>query len=138
MSTSPASTPPAWLADIFPGLNDSIDTTDYGYEERVAIMIGGGLSEAWVRGGIARLTGGAWQDRVLCFADVHAPALAALGWQLEDLFPPGEIEGPRDHMRGLGWAMLDALDSGGRIVERTASHIVYATVKGARVAIEKP
>ena len=138
MSPSPASLTPAWLADVFPGLNDPIDATDYSHEEQVARMIGGGLPETWVRGGLARLTGGPWQDRVLRFADTNATALAALGWQLGDLFPPDEMEGPHDHMRGLGWALLDALDSGGRILECTASRVVFATVKGARVVIENP
>jgi hypothetical protein len=133
----PASTAPTWLANIFPGLNDHIDATDYSHEEQVARMIGGGLPETWVRAGLTRLTGGPWQDRLLCFADTNATALAALGWQLGDLFPPDELTGPRDHMRGLGWPLLDALDSGGHVVERTASRIAYATVKGARVVIER-
>jgi hypothetical protein len=72
MKPSPASTPPAWLADIFPSLSDPIDATDYSHEEQVARMIGGGLPETWVRGGLARLTGGPWQDRLSRFAEIHA------------------------------------------------------------------
>ena len=34
MKPSLASTAPAWLADIFPGLIDPIDTTDYESEGR--------------------------------------------------------------------------------------------------------
>ncbi len=133
MKPSLASTPPAWLANIFPGLNDPIDTTDYDYEELVARRLVSGWPPSWVRDAVSRLEGGgAWEDRLLRFVDHYAACLDAYGWCRSDLFPESEMSGmtlTRKPFLGTGWPLLDALDTGGVILEVTAKHILYANAR---------
>jgi hypothetical protein len=140
MKPSPASTPPAWLADIFPGLSDSVDTTDYDYEELVARRLVSGWPSSWVRDAVSRLEGGgAWEDRLLTFVGKYAAQLARYGWKRRDLFPESELMGVSYRpLCGLGWQMLDALACGGAITEVTTARIVYASGRGVRGVIEKP
>lgn len=136
MSAASEAHVPSWLLELFPALDEPKDPT--AYEERVGRMVyGGGLPESWVRGGLADLQGGDWQDRVLLFSDRYAQALASNGWELGDLFPPDEIIAPQPELRGLGWAIIDALEAGGRIAGVVVSQIVFIDSKGKRTAIPK-
>lgn len=128
---------PAWLLELFPGLDEPADPT--AYEERVAIMVHGGeLPESWVRAGLADLQGGDWQDRVLLFSDHCAQALASNGWELGDLFPPEEIKAPQPHLRGLGWALIDALEAGGRITGVTSLHVFFVDGNKQKAKLTRP
>ena len=137
MSAASEALVPAWLLEMFPALQAPIDPT--AYEERVARMVhGGGLPESWVRAGLADLQGGDWQDRVLLFADRYAQALASNGWGLGDLFPPDEIKAPQPQLRGVGWALIDALEAGGRVTGANSLHVFFVDGNGRKAKLTRP
>jgi hypothetical protein len=118
----------------------SHDTSDH--DERVAIMICGGMPEDWAHGfagldpdtpdgGLSVRTWQARLDSALLLADCHGWKLSGLGWSFDRMFGVGGDWLALDR-RAVGWFLCEALAQVGRMVEATSSQIAFVTVGGVR------
>lgn len=142
--------PPPWMVGLFPraAARDQAARAVEDQEDRAAIMeIDGGLPRSWAislaamcaQGPPPDMTAPEWQARLdlaLRLADAYAGRLAALGWEVADLFAPCPLHGPAPP-DGHGWAMARALANGGRMLDTTATRLRYDDGAGAMIAIAR-